>query len=120
MAALHAGMPLRNLETPEQSPTAIRRLAEGRDKRSPTAQEVSIFSVEYRKLMVRALLVAGVSLGVAEDIARMGEFADAMSGTGVSELLRHLPDLYKRPRVAPVIVRLETGSRISPDLTPHS
>ena len=43
VATLQASMPLRKLETPEQSPTAIRKLASGRDKRSLTAQEIPSF-----------------------------------------------------------------------------
>ncbi len=114
LTAICEQTPLRNLETPEQTPTAIRLLTSPEMGRVLADNELPFYSIEYRKLMIRSLLASGVSLGVAEEVTQMGEFADAVSGTGagISELLHRLPSLFERERVQTQIRLFEWGASL--------
>jgi hypothetical protein len=95
--------PLRLLESPEQLPSSIRKLPTRRvAPRAPHAR-IPFFSVEYRKLTIRALLVAGLPLGLAEDLTEWGEQTDALEPEhgiaallGITERLGHAA--FRRPR----------------------
>lgn len=104
--SLEAKGPLRQIESSERTPAAIRSFVSERHARSDRA-ELPFYAVEYRKLMVRALLVAGVPLGLAEDITSMGETADMLGGSGLATLLRTLPGLLQGPRKAVDLRRRE-------------
>ena len=97
---LEAKGPLRQIESAERTPAAIRKLAGERHARSDRAM-LPFYTVEYRKLMVRALLVAGLPLGLAEDLCNMGETADMIDGTGLHTLMRLLPGLIATHRKRP-------------------
>ena len=97
---LEARGPLRQIESAERTPAAIRKFVSERHARSERT-ELPFYTVEYRKLMVRALLVAGLPLGLAEDLCNMGETADTIGGKGLDTLMRLLPGLIERRRRRP-------------------
>jgi hypothetical protein len=100
----HAGAraPLRLLESPEQLPSTIRNLPMRRVATRAPHAHIPFFAIEYRKLVIRALLVAGLPLGLAEDLTEWGEQTDALEpDRGLTALLGIIDRLghavFRRP-----------------------
>jgi hypothetical protein len=89
--------PLRLLESPELLPSAIRKLGVRQVDRRESGESLPFFSVEYQKLTIRAGLVAGLPLGLAEVLTELGELTDALEpGRGIGELLSLFSGLQGR------------------------
>jgi hypothetical protein len=79
--------PLRVIEAQETSVRRIQELAATAEAKSPQRRDITIFPLELRKLLTKALLASGHGLGDAEFIAELAQLSETLRQNELDLLL---------------------------------